>query len=76
MAVAEEDTDGRAVPAEDTVDEEEEVRWWGRGLLDGRPDALPVRGRLLPGSLGDCDDEDGCDDEGGLFIRAALAALW
>lgn len=40
-------------------------------LLDERPEALPARGRLLPVSFGDG------EDEGGFFVRAAVAGpLW
>lgn len=56
MAVVEEDTDGRAVPPDEAVEDEDAVRWCGCGLeedawLDGRTDeplALPLRVRLVP----------------------------
>ena len=56
MAVAEEDTDGRAVPPDEAVEDDDAVRWCGCGLdedtwLDGRADeplALPLRVRFAP----------------------------
>lgn len=60
MAVVEEDIDGRAVPPDEAVEDEDVVRWCGCGLdgdawLDGRPDeplALPLRVRLVPSPEG------------------------